>query len=124
MTGILIMPKNYIVVEDDEMEYLDGGLTMTNRQVRDIVTTITVSGAQTLSAIVSGVKGFAWLLAIKFSAIPLIGKIVGVALASWITSNAATIGERFFTAAVLNKGIKWSVGTKWVVIPTISGTLI
>lgn len=88
--GNLVMPSNYVVVNVDEMEYVDGGVIYTSAECKQIVTGLGLASGQVLiamattAAIVSkvikwakGVGGpIAWILGAAGSLVAsAIGKI-------------------------------------------------
>lgn len=124
-TCALQMPSSYVLMDTEEMEYLDGGLYFSNSQIKGIVTAIGLSAANpgSVAAVTAAVKYSAAWLVVKFGALGLKGVIVGAALGGWIASQAKTIGERFFSALMKRKGVDFGISWKWGVIPNIKGTL-
>lgn len=120
----LQMPSNYVPMDAEEMEYLDGGLYFNNSQVKNIVVAIGASTAGSVGAIAASVKVSAVLLAAKFSALGgVLGFTIGGALSAWVIKQSWTIAERFFSAIVKNKGVDFGISWKWGIIPNIKGTL-
>lgn len=78
--GTMVMPKNYAVVTEDEMTYVDGGGTVNITFSRDFLRDVCTAGLSTVCAIVGGIIGTAGtpLASIVFGAVGAgIGWIVG-----------------------------------------------
>ena len=52
--GELVMPKNYAVVNEEEMSYVDGGATYSASQCRDFVAALGLCSGQALMAVAAG----------------------------------------------------------------------
>lgn len=99
----LVLPANYIEVENEEMEYIDGGYYINNGQLRGIVysglgSTIGVSAV----AIEAGMVG----IAAAISAIPGLGFVTGTLL----MANAGNFAMNAANALAQGKGIQVGVG--------------
>ncbi len=52
--GALVMPKNYAVVDEEEMTYVDGGATFSSNQCKNFVAALGLCSGQALIAIAAG----------------------------------------------------------------------
>ena len=52
--GALVMPKNYAVVSEEEMTYVDGGATYSASQCRNFVAALGLCSRQALMAVAAG----------------------------------------------------------------------
>lgn len=118
----MVLPRNQVALEQEEMMYLDGGFYMNHSQVRSMVATLAGSGGVSVSLLSSAIKLNAVWMGAKFGALAgAVGVAVGSAFGVWIGSQAVIIAERLTTAMTHRKGVKWGVGWTWAIIPGITG---
>ena len=123
MTNAIQMPSNYVLMDAEEMEYLDGGLYLSNSALKNILVVFGTS-ASSVACITSAVKCSAWFVAAKLgSLLGPIGWAVSISLAAWIGKQAYTFAERTFCAIMRGKGVDFKIGWKWGCIPYLKGTL-
>lgn len=117
------MPSNYVLMNEDEMEYLDGGLYMSYGTLVGIVSTIGAN-PYAVSSIANCARWSAAFLCCKLgSVLGPVGWAVGGAICAWFVSQAWTFAERSFCALVKRRGVNWTIGWKWGVVPELNGDL-
>lgn len=122
--GAMVMPANFVVVDEEEMEYLDGGgLYMSYDTLLGVASAI-CANPYSISALAASVKYSAIYIACKIGIYgTAIGAIVGVSLGTWMISQATTFAERTFTALTKHKGCEFTIGWHWRVVPVLEGTI-
>lgn len=107
-TMTLELPMNYVEVERDEMEYVDGGFYyMTNADVVGFVSTfISVGGGVTLASVGLLTADITGATALIAASIPGIGW----AAAGLIAANAAQFAYACINAIMEGKGVDISFG--------------
>lgn len=101
---VLQMPTNYVEIDGDEMEYVEGGFYyLTYSDVVKVVTTLGMTAATvTIAGVVTGLGGA--------GAVATLLPGIGWAAAGIIAANAAVFGWACVTAITERKGIDISVG--------------
>lgn len=123
MTNAIQMPASYVLMDNEEMEYLDGGLYLSNSDLKNMLCVIGTS-ATSIATITSAVKCSAWFVAAKLGALlGPIGWAVCGTLAAWVGKQAYTFAERTFCALAKRKGVDFKIGWKWGCVPYLKGTL-
>ena len=121
----LVLPKNYIEIEQDEMMYLDGGWTSTRTETatqarnrfRNVASLAQVG--QVLSVIKIGVSA-----AMK----NVVGGIVGTLLGTWFTNVRSHSGDAQVAAQNIinrngaNRRVTWT--SNWTWLGSLSGISI
>ncbi|HDT6579418.1 TPA: hypothetical protein QFT23_005712 [Bacillus cereus] len=98
----LVLPSNYVEIESEEMEYVDGGYYISNSDLKGIVFSAVGAGAS-VAAIEAGIYGIAAGLA---AAVPGLGWLTGTVLGA----NAANFAINATRAIASGKGIDIGVG--------------
>ncbi|MEE1057512.1 MAG: class IIb bacteriocin, lactobin A/cerein 7B family [Acutalibacteraceae bacterium] len=92
--GALVMPKHFVEITNDEMEYIDGGITTAQKAI--IIGAVVVAGAALIAAVIYGQF---WLAAklLGYAVKTVARKIGAKAVIGVITSQtglgAAAIGK-------------------------------
>jgi len=120
----LKMPSNYVVMDAQEMTYVEGGgLYFSNASVVAIVATICANPVSA-AIVTNAVRTSAVFIAAKLGALlGPIGWAIGGATAAYVVTQATVIGERLFTALVHRKGVEFTIGWQWGIVPVIEGTI-
>lgn len=112
----LVMPKNYAVVSDDEMTYVDGGYYMNHDECLALAGALCITAAEGAPAIAAAISaaGGAGLSAIAGS-VPVLGWVVGLVGAGYLIFQAKEFSEALCTALVYDKGVDITIGFYWFV---------
>ncbi|MBQ7145768.1 MAG: hypothetical protein IJR95_03265 [Lachnospiraceae bacterium] len=121
--GILVMPQNFSVVTVDEMEYIDGGLYLGYYDLVAIVATIGANPGSVASIAACAKTSAAFLCAKLGSMLGPVGWAIGGAVAVWFVTQAGVFAERTFSAIAKKKGVDFTIGWEWIVIPVLEGTI-
>ncbi|MFM1514729.1 hypothetical protein ABGF49_05670 [Helcococcus ovis] len=114
----LVLPQNYVEIEQEEMEYLDGGIYVNDETVKQIGYALGVTGSTSIAAVAISVKLGAAAIVAKLSVIPG-GNIIAAVGAAYIIANAGNIAPAFVSALVRGKGM--DIGTSWwYALPVLS----
>lgn len=112
--GALVMPKNYAVVDEEEMEYVDGGFYLSSDNCATIATYVYAAGwgigaglaiaalAKKLEAVGSGIVSF--LRGLGTSVGGVIGAVVGTIVGVLTVTNAVSFLVGCCTADRKNTG--------------------
>ncbi|MGO5008476.1 hypothetical protein [Bacillus wiedmannii] len=100
----LVLPANYVEVENEEMEYVDGGVYISNKMLQGVI----FSGVGAISGVtVAAIQGSIYAIAASIaSAVPGLGWITGGLLAANATNFALNAAQ----ALNRGKGIEIGVG--------------
>ncbi|MHA2890531.1 hypothetical protein [Bacillus cereus] len=98
----LVLPSNYVEIESEEMEYVDGGYYISNSDLKGIVFSAVGAGAS-VAAIEAGIYGIAAGLA---ATVPALGWVTGAVLGA----NAANFAITATRAIASGKGMDIGVG--------------
>lgn len=114
--GALVMPKNYAVVDEEEMEYVDGGYYMDNATVQQFMLALGMTAFSNVAAVTMAIQavGAAGIASIA-SSIPVLGWIAGAIGAAYIVIQAKDFAEACCSAIQNNKGIDITIGWYWCV---------
>ena len=124
MEMALQLPNNYVEMEQEEMMYLDGGLTLSASTVRQLGAALAISGSSSIAAASASIKAGATILASKFLAIPILGKIAFGVIVSGVGRSTASLASAFVTALAWNRGMRIGVSLSWAIIPHFSGSVV
>lgn len=99
--GALVMPSNYVMMNEEEMTYLEGGkfygVDLTAKECEDFATTLGALGLSfTVTALVGGVIGLIPTLQAALVAAKFLGKL----------ATATTIGWAVFDYCGRNNGMR------------------
>ena len=120
--GVLVMPTDYAVIKNDEMEYIDGGYYMNHDECNALRFAIGVTITSNYAYILAALSAYAVGGAAAFTAsVPDLGLAVGGYLAVVIVRSAEQIASALVTEAFYRKGIDWSLGFSWFT-PYIKGS--
>ena len=110
--GALVMPKNYAVVDAEEMEYVDGGFYISKKAVDACCTVFVGCAAATWKSATAAAVGFGAKLAMAFNKFS--NWLCGCGVAGCIVKvvcliGAACVGAVFGNAWYYDKGIDVSL---------------
>ncbi|WP_052109496.1 hypothetical protein [Bacillus clarus] len=95
----LVLPANYIEIEEKEMEYIDGGYYIDHDTLQGII--FSAGGATagvSVAAITAAIDG----IAVAIAAIPGLGWVTGAILATYAGSFAATAANALWEGKGMN----------------------
>ena len=124
MEMALQLPQNYVELEQEEMMYLDGGLTLSARTVRNTAAVIGVSGSNTVNFVASRIALNASIFASKFLALPILGKVAFGVIVSSVGRSKMSLASAFVTALAWNRGMRVGVSLSWAIIPHFTGSVV
>lgn len=101
----LNLPDNYKSIDEDEMEYIDGGVAITNEQLKAVCF---AAGANVTSvaAIAACIDGIAATIA---ATVPGLGWVTGAVLGLYATKFAVAAVQ----AIAQDKGMEFSIDYPW-----------
>ena len=116
----LVLPTHYVDVDQDDMEYVDGGWKISSSDVRGIAASLCIAGPIEVAAMAAAIQSSAGtLMAMLSVSAPGIGFLVGGAASAIVLPNAWKFAEAFTTAAIHNKGLDIYIGFKWGIVPDL-----
>ena len=101
----ILLPANYVNIENDEMEYVDGGVYLDNATIHGIVMSVIGVGAVTATS-VAVIQAGIYAIAGAISTIPGFGWITGALLAA----NATLFAWACVNAIMGRKGVDIAIG--------------
>ena len=103
----MLLPNDYIIIENEEMEYLDGGVYINNSTLKEIC----FAGGVTASTIgVAAIEGSMDVIAATIAAtIPELGFVTGGLLMAYAGSFAVTACNALWE----NKGMNIRISFPW-----------
>ncbi|GAB6520491.1 hypothetical protein [Bacillus cereus] len=106
----LVLPANYVEVENEEMEYVDGGVYISNKTLQGII--FSGVGAATGAGItVAAIQGSIYAIAASISAaVPGLGWITGGLLAANATNFALQAAQALSRGKGLDIGVGFPTG--------------
>lgn len=109
----LVMPMNYVVMGNEEMEYVDGGYYMTNDDCKALAfaigATVSMNIPTVAALITAGGTGLTAILA----SVPVIGWIAAAYGAVIIINSAESVASGLMTALWNNQGMEVTIGFRW-----------
>ena len=81
-------------------------------------------GSHTVNFAASRIKIGSTMLASKFLALPILGKIAFGVIVSSVAKSKANIASAFVTALVHHRGIRFGATLSWAIIPNITASQI
>lgn len=114
----MVLPRNYVEIEQEEMMYLDGGLYVSHSTVQSIASVVGMTAHQSIPAATIALKLGATFIAAKLAAIPG-GNIIALVGAAYIVSTAGSIAPAFVSALMRRRGLDITVGW-WYGLPQLS----
>ncbi|MGE1026944.1 hypothetical protein ACQGS6_23725 [Bacillus sp. GMs2/2] len=109
----LVLPSNYVEIENEEMEYVDGGYYISNSTLKGIVFSgVGASAGVSVAAIEAGIYGIAASLA---SAVPALGWVTGAVLAANATNFAITATRAIASGKGMDIGVGFPTGLTFAV---------
>ncbi len=122
--GTLIMPNSYVVMQEEEMSYVDGGIYFSNRTLCTIGKAVFYSAAYNpIGTVLVGLgvyKAYGMLCAgvAKIAAkIGAFSKVLGVAFAIMGAITVKDIGYTLINALIQGKGIDIGLKKTWFGLP-------
>lgn len=101
--GVLVMPKNYAVANEEEMTYIDGGAYLSHNKIVDIVGFCSVN-SYTVAALASAIKSSCvYVIGALTASLGVVGTALGALGAAWLSGQATNIASAFVNDLVLFK---------------------
>lgn len=108
----LRLPMNYVEVDRDEMEYVDGGYYLSHNTCLAIDFAIGASASEGIGAVASLVgAAAAYVGTVIAASIPAIGWIIGIGITALVLNQAWSIASALVTDLVHGNGI--DIGLGW-----------
>ncbi|ARV91330.1 hypothetical protein BK727_07435 [Bacillus thuringiensis serovar roskildiensis] len=109
----LVLPSNYVEIENEEMEYVDGGYYINNSTLKGIVFSgVGASAGVSVVAIEAGIYGIAAAMA---SAVPALGWVTGAVLAANATNFALAATQAISRGKGIDVGVGFPTGLTFAV---------
>lgn len=112
--GALVMPSNYVVMNEEEMTYVEGGYYLKQSDCNAIAFAIGATASMSVSTVATliSTKG-ATAIAAAMSTIPVIGWILGAYGGVILVRSAEQFSSALVTSMVYRKGMDISLGFSW-----------
>jgi len=109
----LVLPANCVEIENEEMEYVDGGVYISNSTLKQIVFAgVGASAGVSVAAIQGSIYAIAAAMA---SAVPALGWVTGAALAAVAGSFAVAAAQAISRGKGIQVGVGWPLGLTFAV---------
>lgn len=105
-TMTLKMPNSFVDVDREEMEYVDGGLYITNAQIRNTVSAFGFANKSTVGGLAAALTPIIPIALSWVNALPIGGQILFVA----ICGATAAVAYQFAYAYFNKKGVNITTG--------------
>ncbi|MED3180485.1 hypothetical protein [Bacillus thuringiensis] len=109
----LVLPSNYVEIENEEMEYVDGGYYISNSTLKGIV--FSGVGATTGVSVVAIEAGIYGIAAAMASAVPALGWVTGAVLAANATNFALAATQAISRGKGIDVGVGFPTGLTFAV---------
>mgnify|MGYP000930306931 CR=1 FL=1 len=110
----LVMPSNYVVMDNDEMTYVDGGVYISNTQIRDVVTAFRLTNCANPGMLSAALIPILPLATSWINALPVGGQIIF----AFICASTAYVAGQFAIAYFSGKGV--DISLKYGVVPNFT----
>ncbi len=114
----LVLPNNYVELEQEEMMYLDGGLYLDDNTIKGLAYSIGISAYYSIPSIIAAIQVASGFIALKLAAIPG-GNIIGLLGGAYIAANAGGIAPALSSALIRGKGMDIDIGW-WYALPVLN----
>ena len=106
----LVLPKNYVYIEKDEMEYFDGGLYISYDKINNVVDFISFTNKSKNMTVGALAAALAPAIPVAFSwvnALPIVGQVVFC----YIVAQSLSVATMCAIAYCKKKGVE--ISPKW-----------
>ena len=113
--GAMVLPSNYVVVDQNEMEYVEGGYYLDHSTCTGILLSIGIVASTSSVAIANAIVYGATMLVPMLSGLPVVGWAIAAVGAGYLIANAKQISEAFARERVRGRGIDITLDFYWCV---------